>query len=114
MSLIQTINRAGKRLFVHFHDDGEFKETEHPRGKGGLFVKKGTGGGGTSGVGTTSKPKAAPGAVVVNPVAKVLKEHGYEKQKGSNTYKHPTGHEVEVHAASEGQKWLTGWTHGTT
>ena len=29
-------------------DKAEFKEDEHPRGKGGMFVKKGEGGGGSS------------------------------------------------------------------
>jgi 8-oxo-dGTP pyrophosphatase MutT (NUDIX family) len=106
--LLHSLSRAGKRLLFHFHDDGEFKETEHPRAKTGQFTKKGTG------VSGGAKPKAAAGATIVNPIATTLKSHGYVKQKGSNVFKHPTGHEVEVHAASEGQKWLTGWTHGTT
>jgi hypothetical protein len=94
---------------VQFARD-DFQEAAHPRGeagtsKGGQFVKKGEGGG------SSVKPKAAAGSTVVNPVAKVLKAHGYTKQKQSNTFKHPSGHEIDVHAAHEGQKWLTGFTH---
>jgi 8-oxo-dGTP pyrophosphatase MutT (NUDIX family) len=117
VTFLHTINTAGRKVFFHFHDASKtkrvhdapvWKEEEHPRAKSGQFVKG-------AGVHPSEKPQAAPGAVVVNPVALALKEHGYEKiksKKGTNLYHHPlSGHQVEVHAASTGQKWLTGWTH---
>jgi 8-oxo-dGTP pyrophosphatase MutT (NUDIX family) len=108
VTFLHTINTAGRKVFFHFHDAPVWKEEEHPRAKSGQFVKG-------AGVHSSEKPQAAPGAVVVNPVALSLKEHGYEKiksKKGTNLYHHPlSGHQVEVHAASPGQKWLTGWTH---
>lgn len=36
-------------LYVHVHDEAEFKETQHPRTKGGEFAPKGAGGGGAAG-----------------------------------------------------------------
>lgn len=119
--LVRTFKHRGTKYHLHFHD---FKETEHPRAKSGKnagqFVAKGgegeTGGKSekTFGAVNPNPPTPASGAVVVNPIALVLRKHGYVKQKGSNIWQHPNGHQVEVHAAANGQKWLTGWTHGTT
>jgi hypothetical protein len=104
--------RLPKGIRLHFHDD--FVEAEHPRapggtGKGGQFVKGGAGGGTTPA--KVEHPKKASGAVVGKHLRNALKALGYKKKnKDDFIYEHPNGHKIEVHAALEGQKWLTGWT----
>jgi hypothetical protein len=93
--------RLPKGIRLHFHDD--FVEAEHPRAPGGA-------GGGTT-PSKTEHPKKASGAVVGKHLRNALKALGYKKKnKDDFIYEHPNGHKIEVHAALEGQKWLTGWT----
>lgn len=78
-----TFRRSGVHIIrdVLTADEGEFKETEHPRGKGGKFT-------------------AGTGYKVGQAAGNVLKAHGFSKQKapalGPHVFHGPGGHKVTI------------------
>jgi uncharacterized protein len=77
-------------------DEAQWKETDHPRDFDGKFAKV-----------AGTKPSKH--------LVKVLKEHGYKKQKaltssGLHHFKHPSGNEIFVGKGTEKQgTYVTGW-----
>lgn len=92
--------------------DAEFKESDHPRDKGGKFTE---GGGATGGAAPESPVAKSDAYYAAGIIGQVLNKAGYKKMKGAKlpTYKHPSGAMLVIHP-EPGKTFSSAWTSEKT